>query len=93
MTASDDVNAVVGHCASAFLKLTTNITGVSDLNDAMCGHLNRTGQMCRSCSEGHAPTVYSYSLACDESSGLQVQLVEIYRHCTIAIDSVFTYQR
>ena len=67
MTSSDNVNAVVGHCASTFLKLTTNIVNnVSDLNDAMCGHLNRTGQMCGGCKEGHAPPVYSYSLACVE---------------------------
>ena len=70
MTSSDDLNAVVGHCPSTFLTLTTtiSISNVSDLNDAMCGSLNRTGQMCGCCKEGHAPPVYSYSLACVECS-------------------------
>ena len=70
MTSSDDLNTVVGHCPSTFLTLTTtmSINNVSDLNDAMCGSLNRTGQMCGGCKEGHAPPVYSYSLACVECS-------------------------
>ena len=34
------------------------------LNDEVCGHLNRTGQLCGDCVPGHAPPVHSYSLKC-----------------------------
>lgn len=70
MTYSDTLNTTVGHCANTFLTLTTTLTvnTTSDLNDAMCGSLNRTGQMCGGCKKGHAPPVYSYSLPCVECS-------------------------
>ena len=41
------------------------------LDSVICGHQNRTGQMCGSCQEGYAPPVYSYSLACVECSDYQ----------------------
>ena len=34
------------------------------LNDEVCGHLNRTGQLCGDCVPGHAHPVHSYSLKC-----------------------------
>ena len=60
---------VVGSClysAAAYLErihypLPCNI---SQLNDFMCGDLNREGQLCGKCREGFAPPVYSYSLSC-----------------------------
>ena len=39
---------------------------VSELNEEVCGSFNRTGLMCGECIEEHAPSVYSYDLACVE---------------------------
>ena len=41
---------------------------VSDLNEMMCGDVNRDGQLCGSCKEGFAPPVYSYDLQCVHAS-------------------------
>ena len=41
---------------------------ISDLNDAMCGRLNRTGRLCGRCKEGFSSPVYSYDLWCVECS-------------------------
>ena len=48
----------------------------SKLDRKVCGHLNRTGQMCCSCQEGYAPPVYSYSLACVECSDYKNNLLK-----------------
>ncbi len=40
-----------------FLALPTN---VSQLNDYMCGPLNRKGLLCRQCMDGYSPSVLSY---------------------------------
>ena len=45
-----------------YFNITVNSTAL--INDAMCGELNRQGQMCGSCKSGYAPPVYSYSLSC-----------------------------
>ena len=34
------------------------------LNDAMCGRLNRSGQLCGECKTNYSPPVYSYDLHC-----------------------------
>ena len=71
MTHSDALGTTIGHCIVTFLHLYTtlySLTNVSTLNNAMCGSLHRTGQMCGGCEEGYAPPVYSYSLACVECS-------------------------
>ena len=36
----------------------------SELNDAMCGHFNREGQLCGQCKEGYYSPAYSYDLQC-----------------------------
>jgi len=41
---------------------------ISELNDAMCGHLKRTGRLCGQCQDGFSPPVYSYNLWCVECS-------------------------
>ena len=46
----------------SYFNITVNSTDL--INDAMCGVLNRQGQMCGSCKPGYAPPVYSYSLSC-----------------------------
>ena len=37
---------------------------VSDLNQMMCGHANREGQLCGRCKDGFAVPIYSYDMAC-----------------------------
>ena len=39
---------------------------VSELNEEVCGSFNRAGLMCGECIAEHAPSVYSYDLACVE---------------------------
>ena len=39
---------------------------VTELNNFTCAGLNREGQLCGQCIEGHAPPVYSYDLKCVE---------------------------
>ena len=41
---------------------------ISELNDAMCGRLKRTGRLCGQCQDGFSPPVYSYDLWCVECS-------------------------
>ena len=42
---------------------------VEELNDAVCGHLNRGGQLCGECKTNYSPPVYSYDLQCTMCSG------------------------
>ena len=55
---------------SLYVKLPKN---VDDLNDFMCGGLNRTGLLCGQCQPGLGPAMISYSLQClqcwDNGSG------------------------
>ena len=44
---------------------------VTDLNNFTCAGLNREGQLCGQCIEGHAPPVYSYDLKCVECKDYQ----------------------
>ena len=44
---------------------------VTDLNNFTCAGLNRKGQLCGQCIEGHAPPVYSYDLKCVECKDYQ----------------------
>ena len=37
---------------------------ITKLNNCMCGHLNREGQLCGKCIEGYSTPVYSYELKC-----------------------------
>ena len=63
-------NTVVGMCPyhyhkpdvqGLYVKLPQN---VCDLNEFMCGGLNRTGRLCSNCKPGLGPAVYSYTLRC-----------------------------
>ena len=42
---------------------------ISKLNDVMCGHLNREGQLCGKCKNGFFPPVYSYNTECVNCNG------------------------
>ena len=44
-----------------YVKLPQN---VCDLNEFMCGGLNRTGLLCSDCKPGLGPAVFSYTLQC-----------------------------
>ena len=60
---------VVGSCLYSFSAYLERMhyplpCNISQLNDFMCGDLNREGQLCGKCREGFAPPVYSYSLSC-----------------------------
>ena len=70
MMHSDTLGTTIGHGTVTFLHLYTTLhtNTVTTLNDAMCGSLHRTGQLCGGCEEGYAPPVYSYSMACVECS-------------------------
>ena len=46
-----------------YVKLPQN---VCDLNEFMCGGLNRTGLLCSDCKPGLGPAVFSYTLHCLE---------------------------
>ena len=41
---------------------------ITELNNYMCRHLNREGQLCGKCIEGYSTPVYSYDLKCVQSS-------------------------
>ena len=46
------------------------------LNDAMCGRLNRGGQLCGECKTNYSPPVYSYDLECTMCSGEQYNWIK-----------------
>ena len=43
-------------------------TDITKLNNYMCGHLNRGGQLCGKCKENYSIPVYSYDLKCVQCS-------------------------
>ena len=42
---------------------------IFELNNVMCGHLNREGQLCGKCKNGFFPPVYSYNTECVNCNG------------------------
>ena len=46
----------------------------SELNEAMCGHFNRSGQLCVHCKEHLVPLLYSYDLTCIQCSDAHYHL-------------------
>ena len=48
---------------------------VEHVNDAMCGRLNRRGQLCGECKANHTTLVYSYDLECTLCSGSEYNWV------------------
>ena len=68
MTYSEENHsAAFGYCLydcsheSQYHPLPSNI---SQLNEKVCGWLNREGQLCGRCKDGFAPAVYSYDIRC-----------------------------
>ena len=52
-------NQVVGFCLfeSMLKRIITLPPNVSELNDFMCGHFNREGQLCGDCKKGYGPAL------------------------------------
>ena len=56
---------VVGQCLYNCVKRDSRLPKtVEHLNDVMCGHLKRSGQLCGECKTNYSPPVYSYDLQC-----------------------------
>ena len=49
---------------------------VTELNDNMCGYLNRAGQLCGKCKENYSIPVYSYNLKCVHCSTSPINWVK-----------------
>ena len=70
---SDTGTVLVSACPYNFFNITSGPylsnyhqlpLNSSELNDAMCGHFNREGQLCGQCKEGYYSPAYSYDLQC-----------------------------
>ena len=61
---------VLGWCPSSSIrKLSQRVyvnppQNVLELNNFLCGRLNRTGVMCHQCQEGLGAAIFSYSMQC-----------------------------
>ena len=69
MTYNKSTGPVVGACFFSLLhpKLKTHDlvpSNTTKLNNYMCGHLNREGQLCGKCKENYSVPIYSYDLKC-----------------------------
>ena len=78
MTYNESTGVVVGACfynciQDAFKAVVYRPMPktVEKLNDEMCGHFNRKGQLCGECKTNYSPPVYSYDLHCTICSGDQ----------------------
>ena len=73
MTYDKTTGTVVGACLYSCVKRDSLYhqmpKTVEELNDAVCGHLNRGGQLCGECKTNYSPPVYSYDLHCNMCSG------------------------
>ncbi len=70
LTISDDGTERFGDCPynanALLLTFFTLPQNVSQLNEVMCGPLNRTGELCSQCQQGLGPAVFSYYRECKE---------------------------
>ena len=64
-------NTLVGWCPFSDLRKTHSQSNLvllpkdtSELNEFMCGKMNRVGQMCHKCKPGYGPAVLSYEVKC-----------------------------
>ena len=75
MTYNESTGPVVGSCFYNLPPPTLTHTlydlvpsNITELNNYMCGHLNREGQLCGRCKENYSVPVYSYDLKCVQCS-------------------------
>ena len=82
MTYNESTGTVVGAC---FYNCVLNWEDfvyhpmpktAEQLNDAICSHFNRSGQLCGECKIGYSPPVYAYSLHCIRCSGGQYNWIK-----------------
>ena len=82
MTYNESTGTVVGAC---FYNCVLNWKDfvyrpmpktAEQLNDAICGHFNRSGQLCGECKIGYSPPVYAYSFHCIRCSGGQYNWIK-----------------
>ena len=75
----DEIGTFVGYCQRYVLD--ENITlvdgryiqlpdNISELNDYMCGPMNRKGRVCSKCIDGFAPSVTSLEYECSNCTGV-----------------------
>ena len=65
MTYNKTTGPVVGACFyNCVRKVHYMPSNVTKLNNIMCGHLNREGQLCGKCKENYSIPVYSYEMKC-----------------------------
>jgi len=83
MTYSETTGTVVGPCFYNCVS-NTNLKDVvyhpmpqtvEQVNEAMCGRLNRSGQLCGGCKTNHTTLAYSYDLECIVCSGSEYNWV------------------
>ena len=77
----DSAGLVVGACPFHYHSYTLHTEdlqvryllpkNISDLEEFMCGHLNRKGRMCGQCRDGFTTSAYSYDMRCVKCSGGQ----------------------
>ena len=65
-------------------------TDTSQLNDAMCGRLNRTGRLCSKCKDGLSPLLYSYHVHCIDCSNTKLNWLK-FTAVTIIPTTVFFF--
>ena len=75
MTYNESTGPVVGACFYNYLRPTQTHTlyesvpsDIIELNNYMCGQLNREGQLCGRCKENYSVPVYSYEMKCVQCS-------------------------
>ena len=80
MTYSEAMGTVVGACLYSCVKGDNHYhkmpKTMEELNYVMCGHFNRTGQLCGECKTNYSPLVYSYDLHCITCSGDQYNWIK-----------------
>ena len=60
---SNTKSQVVAYCSFEGIpeKIIVLPSNVSDLNDFMCGHFNREGQLCGDCKKGYGPALFIFT--------------------------------
>ena len=70
MTYNESTGPVVGACFYNCMRELYYLlpSDVTELNNNMCGYLNRAGQLCGECKENYSIPVYSYEMKCVQCS-------------------------
>ena len=95
-------NTVAGRCPFSDLRRQSSQSNyvllpndTSELNEFMCGELNRDGRLCHKCKPGFGPAVLSYEgkcLKCDTSHGWLLYLLLACLPTTLLFFITITFQ-